>query len=230
MYYFSLFALLVALLFPAPTARLSTSDATQVITLAPVEHVAMSTATSSAPNRAAVAKDASPRRPAVTTQIAAAASIPAQKSAATIEPAPAPASTHVASASFSALESAVMADINTARGLSTLTVDPSLGSIARAHSADMLANDYFEHTSSSGCTAVCRFQNAGYSYWSMGENIYWMEGYSLSESAAAQKVVDAWQNSPGHRENDLGKFTRVGVGIAQSGSKVYVTADFATPR
>lgn len=236
MHYFSLLALFAALFFPAPTARLNTSDAGQVITLSPVEHVAAAPISRTQPRLAAT--------PSVTrtsantkSQTASVAAAPVPKAIAQAAPAPvaavSQASVTTADASFSALKSDVIANINAARaaeGLSTLTADPALGAIARSHSADMLAHDYFEHTSLSGCTAVCRYQNAGYSYWSMGENIYWMEGFSLTESAAARQVVDAWQNSPGHRENDLGKFTRVGVGVAQSGSKVYVTADFATPR
>ena len=145
---------------------------------------------------------------------------------------PVPTGTSPAS-SFSPLELDVIADINAARsqnGLKPLAADATLGNLARAHSADMLANNYFDHTSPSGCSAMCRYQNAGYSYWAMAENIYWMEGFNLSTSDSAQKVVDSWQNSPGHRENDLGSYTNVGVGIAQSGSKVYVTADFSTPR
>ena len=142
-------------------------------------------------------------------------------------------STPSSGAAFSALESAVIADINAARaqsGLSPLTSDTALGTIARAHSADMLANNYFDHTSPDGCTAVCRYQNAGYPYWSMGENIYWMEGFTLATAAAAQQIVDSWQNSAGHRANDLGDYTRIGVGISQSGTKYEVTTDFATPR
>lgn len=236
MHYFSLLALFAALFFPAPTARLNTSDAAQVITLSPVEHVAAAPISRTRPRLAATASVT--RTSANTkTQIASVAAAPAPKVVLTVASTPVPAASQApvtaTGASFSALESDVIADINAARaaeGLSVLTADPELGAIARGHSADMLAHDYFEHTSPSGCTAICRYQNAGYSYWSMGENIYWMEGFSLTDSAAARQVVDAWQNSPGHRENDLGKFTLVGVGVVQSGSKVYVTADFATPR
>lgn len=145
----------------------------------------------------------------------------------------APTPTAPSAPSMTSLEALVVAEINAARaksGLKALTSDSRLASIARAHSADMLAQNYFSHTSPSGCDAVCRYQNAGYVYWSMAENIYWMWGFSLSPEATAQKVVDGWQNSPGHRANDLGDFTHIGVGIAASGSRVHVTANFSTPR
>jgi uncharacterized protein YkwD len=63
----------------------------------------------------------------------------------------------------------------------------------------------------------------------MGENIFWMEGYDL-DAAVAAKVIESWQQSPGHRANDLGDYAKVGIGVGQSGSKIYVTADFATPQ
>jgi uncharacterized protein YkwD len=133
----------------------------------------------------------------------------------------------------SPLEQAVFAGINAARaenGLPPLTLDARLSAIARAHSEDMLSSDYFSHDDLSGCSASCRYDKAGYGFWSMGENIFWMSGFDLSTAASAAKVVDDWQNSPGHRANDIGNYTKVGIGVAQKGSKMYVTADFATPR
>jgi uncharacterized protein YkwD len=132
----------------------------------------------------------------------------------------------------SPLEQAVFAGLNAARaenGLSPLTLDARLSAIARAHSADMLDNDYFSHDDLSGCSASCRYDKGGYGFWSMGENIFWMSGFNLSTAASAAKVVDGWQNSPGHRANDLGDYTKVGIGVVQKGSEICVTADFATP-
>jgi uncharacterized protein YkwD len=138
-----------------------------------------------------------------------------------------------ATVSLSALEQAVLNGLNAARataGRGALSADAQLSAVARAHSADMLTNDYFSHDDRSGCNAACRYEKNGYAFLSMGENIFWMSGYDLATSAAASKVIDGWQNSPGHRANDLGDFTKVGIGVAQQGSKIYVTADFATPR
>lgn len=139
-----------------------------------------------------------------------------------------------AAASMSPLELAVVAATNAERtkhGLASLTADNALAAIARAHSADMLAKNYFSHTNKSGCSASCRMTNAGYAWKSMGENIYWMSGYDLGVPAAAKKIVDSWMASAGHRANILNStFTHVGVGVAQSGSKTYVTQNFSVPR
>jgi uncharacterized protein YkwD len=108
-----------------------------------------------------------------------------------------------------------------------MQADASLGNIARAHSQDMLIHNYFEHTDLSGCDPGCRLTNAGYTWRSYGENIHWMSGYNLSAADTAQKIVNDWINSAPHRENLLGSFTYSGIGVAQSGSKIYTTADYA---
>lgn len=189
----------------------------------------------SVPTALAMAKQVNTERPTKTVKTLATskktvATAPAQTAAAATTQRAAPSTPAAVSTS---LESAVISKINDARaaaGLAALTSDGKLTTIARGHSADMLANDYFSHESLSGCSAFCRYQNAGYTYWSMAENIYWMSGYTLTTEQAAQQIVESWQNSPGHRANDLGTYTHIGVGIAESGSKVYVTADFSTPR
>ncbi len=119
----------------------------------------------------------------------------------------------------------------TKQGLSTLKSDIRLASIARAHSQDMLTNDYFSHTDLSGCGSSCRMSNAGYAWSAAGENIYTMTGYSMGPAAAARHMVDGWMDSPGHRANILnGTFTNHGIGVATSGSTVYATSVFALPQ
>ncbi len=134
----------------------------------------------------------------------------------------------------SALETAIHEKINVervAKGLQPLGVDTRLVSIARAHSKDMLTNNYFAHTNQSGCSSSCRYKNAGYAYRSMGENIYMMNGYTLSATEVAEKVVQGWMNSSGHRANILNaSYTTEGVGVAIEGKKIYVTENLALPR
>jgi uncharacterized protein YkwD len=145
-------------------------------------------------------------------------------------PLPAPTSTNFATT----VEALVLQGTNMERvknGLAPLSADVKLASIARAHSEDMLTNNYFSHTSIAGCTAGCRLNNAQYGWRSYGENIYWMSGYNLSAADTASKIVSGWMNSPGHRANILSStFTVSGVGIAIQGTKIYVTADYALPR
>lgn len=132
------------------------------------------------------------------------------------------------------VEQLVVQSINAQRTqnrLAPLAADSKLATIARAHSLDMLTKNYFSHTDLNGCTVACRLAAVAYGWSSYGENIHWVSGYNLSAADTAIKIVSDWMNSPGHRANILGSsFTRIGVGMAVQGSKVYTTADFVLPR
>lgn len=118
-----------------------------------------------------------------------------------------------------------------AQGLTLLVADAKLASIAHKHSADMLTNNYFSHTSKDGCSAKCRLDSAKYAWQSYGENIYWMSGYDQTASEAARMVVDGWMSSSGHRANILNaKFTNIGIGVAAKGNTIYTTADYTLPK
>lgn len=124
------------------------------------------------------------------------------------------------------IEQSIFEETNAVRaqnGLSPLSADTRIGSVSRAHSHDMLANNYFSHTNSAGCNAGCRLSNAGYVWQTYGENIHWMSGYALSPQDTAKKVITDWLNSPPHRANLLGNFKSVGVGVAVSDTKIYST-------
>ena len=119
----------------------------------------------------------------------------------------------------------------TKNNLPALAWNATLASVARAHSTDMAKNKYFDHTNLQGCSSACRVTNAGYPWRAVGENIYMMQGYNLSADATAQMIVNGWMNSPGHRANILGQqFTEDGVGVAQIGDSIYITADYGTLR
>ncbi len=129
------------------------------------------------------------------------------------------------------IEAYVLEETNAVRaqnGLPALTTDSAAASVARAHSADMLARNYFSHDSLSGCSSACRLNNAGYAWKSYGENIHWMSGYKLSARESAKKIVSDWMNSAPHRANILGSFSYAGVGIAVDGTKVYSTTVYTT--
>jgi uncharacterized protein YkwD len=115
--------------------------------------------------------------------------------------------------------------------LPDLSHSDTLREIARRHSADMLANDYFSHDRPDGCSSSCRATEAGYRWQTIGENIYVMSGFKLGATDAAHMVVDGWMQSEGHRANILrAAFTEVGVGVASDGTSYYVTALYARPR
>jgi uncharacterized protein YkwD len=101
-----------------------------------------------------------------------------------------------------------------------LTTDAKLRTVARAHSTDMSARNYFSHTSPDGVTFAVRIRSTGYTLGS-AENIAW--GYR-----SAADVVNGWMNSPGHRRNILNcAYNRVGVGLAyKSDGSPYWTQDF----
>lgn len=94
------------------------------------------------------------------------------------------------------------------RGLQTLTLDPSLDAAARLKSKDMLNRDYFEHFAF-GLAPWDFIINAGYDYLYAGENL--AMDFSTSEG-----TVNAWMNSPAHRENILNPdFRETGIGVVK---------------
>lgn len=115
-------------------------------------------------------------------------------------------------------------------GCGAVALNPTLNSVADAHSEDMAANDYFDHTGLNGSQPWDRVAAAGYDARGSGENI--AKGYS-----SPADVVAGWMNSPGHRRNMLDcQWTELGVGYAEGSSSsgnirpLYWTQVFATPR
>ncbi|MGW3146329.1 CAP domain-containing protein [Streptomyces sp. NPDC001177] len=96
-------------------------------------------------------------------------------------------------------------------GLPPLAVDPLLTAAAQAHSADMVAHDFYSHTAPGGSQPWDRAAAAGSARRTIGENI------ACGQRSPAE-VVDGWMNSPGHRANILEPgFTHIGVGFAGGG-------------
>lgn len=125
--------------------------------------------------------------------------------------------------------------VNTARaayGLPPLVLSSALSAVANEHSWDMLTNGYFSHTSIDGRTKENRLNNAGISYSWNGENIC----YSYNAARSPTDVLN-WCHSqfmsepyPGY-SNHIGNilsthYHKIGIGIAVSGAKVYITWDF----
>ena len=91
-------------------------------------------------------------------------------------------------------------------GLSPLSFDSQLSRAAQQHSVDMAVNDYFNHQGLNGSTPRDRIRSAGYQDWTSGENI-------AAGQTTPEAVVQAWMNSPGHRENLLNpNFQSIGIG------------------
>lgn len=86
---------------------------------------------------------------------------------------------------------------------------------ARAHSQDMLDNDYFSHTSLDGRTFDQRIFGAGYPSGTVGENLSWGGSTgSIDRNAHVVLRHDSLYSSPGHRVNIFHpSFKEVGNGI-----------------
>lgn len=97
----------------------------------------------------------------------------------------------------------------TSRGLSALTYEPKLQTVARGHSADMLKRGYFSHYSPEGKTVADRAEAEGVDFLVIGENL----AYAPSLETAHQGLM----NSPGHRANILSTdYHKIGIGIANA--------------
>lgn len=116
-------------------------------------------------------------------------------------------------------------------GLTHLTANHLLRMAARSHSEEMLRLAYFSHTSPTRGeeTVSDRVFNAGSTEVEVGENLAVYEGYSLED--IANRVVEDWMNSPGHRANLLKKsYNAIGLGVAFEGRRCLVTQVFAASR
>ncbi|MEI3614209.1 CAP domain-containing protein [Pseudogracilibacillus sp. SO30301A] len=103
-------------------------------------------------------------------------------------------------------------------GLQPLQVDNELSKVAREKSRDMQVNNYFDHNSPTYGSPFDMMKAYGINYRAAGENI-------AMGQRTPQEVVNAWMNSPGHRENILNSsFTHIGVGYVEQGN--YWTQQF----
>ena len=116
------------------------------------------------------------------------------------------------STDFSSYQQQVLDLVNaerTKRGISALTLDSNLSSVATKKSQDMVNKNYFDHTSPTYGSPFDMMKQFGISYRTAGENI-------AKGQKTPQEVVTAWINSEGHRKNILNpNFTNLGVGIAK---------------
>jgi len=99
----------------------------------------------------------------------------------------------------------------TKAGLAPLEMYSPLMDVAEAKSADMASNNYFSHTSPTYGSPFDQIKAAGINYRAAGENI-------AQGQRTPQQVVQAWMQSPGHRQNILNaNYTHIGVGFVEDG-------------
>ena len=93
-------------------------------------------------------------------------------------------------------------------GLDPLRRDTRLARAARAHSADMVARGYFDHTTPEGRDPSDRARAAGYPG-GVAENL------AANSTGSAFSLFEGWRNSSGHNANMLGPHRTAGFGIAR---------------
>jgi uncharacterized protein YkwD len=132
-------------------------------------------------------------------------------------------------------EKAMIRGINHERGrygLAPVRASHRLNRAADLHSWEMLAGNYFAHSSRDGGPFDARVRRFAHPQ-ALGETLAMLGGGCGRGSA--QRVVQMWMNSPGHRAILLsGRYRRIGlakrVGTLGSTHACVVTADFASKR
>jgi len=91
-------------------------------------------------------------------------------------------------------------------GLSALTSDSLLNTVAYDKAKDMAVNNYFSHTSPTYGSPFDMMKAYGVKYSYAGENI-------AAGQKTPQEVMQAWMNSAGHKANILSpNYKKIGVG------------------
>jgi uncharacterized protein YkwD len=99
--------------------------------------------------------------------------------------------------------------------LPPLKQESHIDAAALRHSTDMALNNHFDHTGTDGSSGGDRMRDAGYNWFTWGENI--AAGYT---SPAA--VVAGWMGSPGHHANIMyPSFREIGVSYVYRGASTY---------
>lgn len=94
-----------------------------------------------------------------------------------------------------------------ANGLAPLSINPTLSQAAQAKGADMINKDYWAHNAPDGTQPWKFFTDFGYKYRYAGENL-------ARDFSNASSAVEAWMNSPSHKENMLSpKYKEIGIGV-----------------
>lgn len=113
----------------------------------------------------------------------------------------------------SSFENQVVQLVNQERakhGLKALTHRADLKNVAHKKAEDMINSNYFSHTSPNYGSPFQMLKTFGISYRSAGENI-------AKGQKTPQEVMNAWMNSPGHRQNILKpEYDSIGVGFYHS--------------
>lgn len=108
-------------------------------------------------------------------------------------------------------------------GLPTLSYNQTLSDAAYTKGRDMIDRDYWAHVAPDGTQPWKFFGQFGYKYRYAGENL-------ARDFSNASSAIDAWMNSPTHRENILNpKYKEIGIGVVEgnlAGSDTTIVVQF----
>lgn len=119
--------------------------------------------------------------------------------------------------------------IRTEHDLSQLDHDDTIASIGRTHSHDMAEREYFSHTNPEGEGPDDRFGGLYPSQCrAVGENLAYVGTAGATDAdEIAERIVNGWMNSEGHRENVLtARWDSQGIGVYIADQRVYATQNF----
>ncbi|WP_122087943.1 CAP domain-containing protein [Halalkalicoccus subterraneus] len=147
-----------------------------------------------------------------------------------------PGTTSAGDVSSEEVEAEIHEQINEIRadhGLSQLEHDDEIAVVARTHSQDMNERDYFSHTNPEGESPADRFGDLYPSECrAVGENLAYIQtGFGSGGSAEeiADRIVQGWMDSEGHRENVLREgWDSEGIGVYMADGRVDATQNFCT--
>jgi hypothetical protein len=102
-------------------------------------------------------------------------------------------------------------------GLSTLVLNDKLSAAAKKKAEHMFKHNYWAHIAPDGTEPWSFIMNEGYDYVYAGENL-------AKNFSSSKDVVNAWMNSPSHRENLLNKnYTEMGLAVVNGVLNGYQT-------
>ena len=138
-------------------------------------------------------------------------------------PSPAPQGEGYADPATAAAVYALTNELRADSGLPPLALNDALNGSANSYAAVLATYDWFAHEGPDGSTIKSRAEAAGYSSWIyLSENLY--RGFY---GDAAERIVQAWADSPGHLSNLTGQqITEIGVGCYISGNLRWCVQDF----
>jgi len=105
-------------------------------------------------------------------------------------------------------------------GKSVLLPDSRLARAAQNKADSMCKDNYFSHDLPDGTKWTKFITDTSLNYLNAGENLG--KGYSSTT------ILQAWIDSPKHKENLDRNYTHIGVGYSQCNGKLYSVQEFAT--